>query len=103
MPWSPKARCYKCNRQEALKSSLCQSCRNTYYGREYRRLKAVVLLNWIAEHGHVCPGHERDMHKVALRDLTVDHRVPISRGGRTELRNLGVLCLRCNSAKAGHA
>ena len=35
----------------------------------------------------------------ATADLTVDHIVPVSRGGTHEGHNLQVLCRRCNSAK----
>jgi 5-methylcytosine-specific restriction endonuclease McrA len=34
------------------------------------------------------------------RDLTFDHVVPRSRGGRTVWTNIASACLRCNSAKA---
>lgn len=32
-------------------------------------------------------------------DLTVDHVVPVSRGGSDDIDNLRALCLRCNSSK----
>lgn len=31
--------------------------------------------------------------------ITVDHRTPIARGGRLEIRNLIAVCKRCNAAK----
>jgi hypothetical protein len=31
--------------------------------------------------------------------LTFDHKVPLARGGRSELANLGVCCQPCNAAK----
>ncbi len=31
--------------------------------------------------------------------LTIDHVIPISKGGLTELDNLQILCVRCNSSK----
>jgi len=35
----------------------------------------------------------------AIDDLTVDHRVPLSRGGTDDLANLQFLCRSHNSAK----
>lgn len=46
--------------------------------------------------------YERDVACVqcgAMDDLTIDHIVPLSRGGTTEEKNLQVLCRPCNSAK----
>jgi 5-methylcytosine-specific restriction endonuclease McrA len=36
---------------------------------------------------------------LALEDLTVDHIIPIARGGTHARTNLQVLCRACNSAK----
>lgn len=36
----------------------------------------------------------------APEDLTLDHIVPKSRGGRDHLRNLTLACVPCNQAKA---
>ena len=38
----------------------------------------------------------------ATADLTVDHIVPLARGGRGELSNLQTLCRRCNGIKAAN-
>jgi 5-methylcytosine-specific restriction endonuclease McrA len=35
-----------------------------------------------------------------LRKFTIDHVVPLSRGGGGGLDNLALACLRCNQAKA---
>ncbi len=32
-------------------------------------------------------------------DLTMDHRIPLARGGRSEKRNLAAACSSCNQAK----
>ena len=33
-------------------------------------------------------------------DLTIDHIIPLSRGGKSELDNLQLLCSRCNMLKS---
>lgn len=33
-------------------------------------------------------------------DLTIDHKIPLSKGGETKAYNLQTLCRRCNSIKA---
>lgn len=35
----------------------------------------------------------------AKYDLTIDHILPVSRGGRTTISNLQLLCRKCNEAK----
>ena len=46
---------------------------------------------------------ERDnftcQHCGVRRDLSIDHRVPESRGGGIEMDNLQTLCSKCNSSK----
>jgi 5-methylcytosine-specific restriction endonuclease McrA len=37
----------------------------------------------------------------ATQDLTVDHIVPLSRGGSSDLSNLQTLCRSCNGIKSG--
>jgi 5-methylcytosine-specific restriction endonuclease McrA len=44
---------------------------------------------------YVCAISECDTHE----DLTVDHIIPLSRGGTDELSNLQFLCLAHNSGK----
>jgi 5-methylcytosine-specific restriction endonuclease McrA len=36
---------------------------------------------------------------IVIEDLSLDHRQPISRGGRHELANLAVTCRTCNEVK----
>jgi 5-methylcytosine-specific restriction endonuclease McrA len=37
----------------------------------------------------------------ALDNITIDHIVPLSRGGRHEANNLTSACFSCNSSKSG--
>lgn len=52
---------------------------------EYRRLAMYVC-------GHKCLACGSD-------DATIDHVIPLSRGGKNDLDNLQVLCFSCNSRK----
>ena len=63
----------------------------------YRRLRKSVMRQWLQEHGPLCPGWQRPPHQAY--DLTVDHIIPVARGGQTARSNLQVLCSTCNSAK----
>jgi len=53
--------------------------------REFRRL--------LVRHGHAC------FYCGAREDLTVDHLVPSSRGGRHSIGNIVPACRKCNSSK----
>ena len=53
----------------------------------------AAVAAWVAQNGWVCPGWRRRPHPA--RDLTADHIVPYSQGGR----RLRVLCRSCNSRK----
>lgn len=67
------------------------------YGSVHRRLRKVVL----AEEP-LCRECERGGFVTAT--TTVDHIVPLSRGGRTERSNMQGLCTPCHRAKtAGEA
>lgn len=54
-----------------------------------RRIRELVL----RKHGYRCRicGSQRD--------LQIDHVIPINRGGNNDLRNLQILCGRCNQQK----
>lgn len=40
--------------------------------------------------------------KKKKRMLTVDHIIPLSKGGTNDRQNLQALCLRCNKFKSNH-
>lgn len=55
-----------------------------------RNRRAIVF----ARDGHRC------VFCGATDNLTLDHRVPLARGGSNKVSNLQTACLRCNHAKA---
>lgn len=61
-----------------------------------RRFRDELREEHIERHGSYCLGCDS---AVAFEDLSVDHIVPMSRGGRTSRANAAVLCRRCNSRK----
>lgn len=67
------------------------------YDRVYYALRKELLAKWIGTYGYVCPGWKRDTH--TAKTLTLDHIIPLSKGGTNTRDNLRVLCKGCNSAK----
>ena len=73
-------------------SSRCSTCRQTTAGRGYgsawqQRSRALIAASPICAWCGTRDG------------LTVDHVVPLSRGGSNKPDNLRVLCRRCNSSR----
>jgi 5-methylcytosine-specific restriction endonuclease McrA len=62
----------------------------------WRRRSEAIRRDWVAEHGALCVGYQRDAHTVNVGDLTVDHVV-----ARSD-EQLAVLCRSCNSRKKDH-
>jgi len=66
--------------------------------REFQRIRAEVQLALIARDGYVCSQADCEV----LTDLTIDHVVPVSKGGTDALENLRWLCRPHNSTKHDH-
>lgn len=82
-----------------LHSALCSPCPHAVQPaaavvrRKWSHQRRRVMPSLLAERGRACEGCG------AVDDLTADHVVPISRGGRNDRSNLQVLCRSCNSRK----
>jgi len=68
------------------------------YDRVPRRTVRLNRRNLFARDGNRCQYCGR---KFKSSDLSIDHVVPRSRGGRTEWTNVVCACLRCNVKKGG--
>jgi 5-methylcytosine-specific restriction endonuclease McrA len=72
------------------------------YDRTHERIRRQVIGAWVARHGWVCPGYQRETHQVAENGLTADHIRP--RSIYPELvhdpANYRVLCRSCNQRKS---
>ena len=72
---------------------------STHYRHIRRALGCLNMQNWnlIKNHyGSKCLKCERREPEIKL---TIDHIVPVSRGGTNDLNNLQPLCFSCNSSK----
>ena len=73
--------------------------RNMDVEREKEKLTPTLRYKVLERDGFkcvVCGRSQGDSVK-----LHVDHYIPLSKGGRTELKNLRTLCAECNHGKAG--
>lgn len=108
MPMRPCLNCKRLTRN----ASRCDQCQAVYrreseaargsatargYDSAYQRTAAAVLAEHRRAHGNWCPGWRREAHPAD--ELTVDHVIPLSKGGTNHRSNLAILCRPCNSAK----
>lgn len=69
-----------------------RNARRTHLNGDWPKVSRTVRDAWVAEHGWLCPGWQRDPHPST--DLTVDH---ITAGTRDD--GLAILCRSCNASK----
>jgi len=60
---------------------------------EFASKQADLMLALIERDGYQCKNCD------SQDDLSIDHIIPLSKGGRDELDNLQILCQSCNSSK----
>lgn len=46
--------------------------------------------------------HCQSCGKTDLKNLTIDHIIPLAHGGKNDISNLQTLCLTCNQRKTHH-
>jgi 5-methylcytosine-specific restriction protein A len=102
----PKLSCLDCGIPTAKsRCDTCQEIRETNqpkrerpsssmrgYDAQWNKIRVIVLRrdNW------TCLQCNK---KLIGSDATVDHRIPLTRGGTNELTNLQAMCRSCNSSK----
>lgn len=95
--------CLDCG-QPTRNGSRCVPCdadptavRNRRRTGPWQALSRSVIAEHLEQHGPICPGWRRSMHRVDPADLTTDHIDP---DGPDHPTNCQVLCRPCNSAKS---
>lgn len=89
-------RCPGCTRAVDRVTLAGKRARRAYPTVERAR-RAQVVGQWVATHGHICPGYLTEPHHSG--DLTADHPIEVVLGG-SEDQELAVLCRSCNSRKS---
>lgn len=46
-------------------------------------------------------GLKKCKYCLSEKNLTIDHKIPLSKGGTDNVKNLQCLCFRCNTRKGG--
>lgn len=83
--YSHNTRCDECQRRQDARRG---STASRGYGSAWQRMARAHLKR-----------HRSCLQCGSVEDLTVDHIVPLSRGGKSTPHNLQTLCRSCNAAK----
>lgn len=68
----------------------------SHINKERKKARALKRSNWWKNQSHICYYCKNHFDK---QDLTMDHKIPIVRGGRSSKSNIVVSCKKCNTLK----
>jgi 5-methylcytosine-specific restriction endonuclease McrA len=106
--WHHRRKMMSWHLEEAIAWALKAGVSRTEFAEQARRIhKVIARRGFRGLHGYVPTSLRRELlHEWARctncqtrHDLTIDHIVPIARGGKSNRDNLQVLCRKCNSRK----
>jgi 5-methylcytosine-specific restriction endonuclease McrA len=87
--------CKMCRKAIAVKNQYNEKRANRVYGTDDGSINPQSLKDLFVPSKNCCVCDE----KMEFGDKTLDHIVPLSKGGRHTLSNVMIMCHRCNSAK----
>jgi 5-methylcytosine-specific restriction protein A len=90
--------CIDCGVEYTYRSR-CDSCQSVYESRRGKTTERGYGSLWQRMARAHLRRHRSCVQCGRTDDLTVDHIVPIAKGGKSDSHNLQTLCRSCNSAK----
>lgn len=91
----PEAREYVKRKEQNKKSQIVKQEFTQRRRRQFDSIRDQLMLALIDRDGYICQHPDCEVQE----DLTIDHIVPLSRGGSDELDNLQLLCRQHNGRK----